>query len=353
MTTIQLRRGTSRQWTDADPVLAPGEPGWDLTSSTLKIGDGTSRWSELAPVHLGATEAAIGAAAQRAATLVTDGGHRPAWDAVAARSRVAPARVLYLGSSTTFGNNASTASARYVNQTTARMQAQFPAADGEEVPVRTLSQTNAEPGTAPGIQGINGSPGGVTSATYCPALLLYTLNTLEVSFAIHMIGSNDSVAGMPLSEYRDNVRAAVTGLAKRGVRGQLLVHTYRRHGVDVKRWAQYGEVLTEVAAGTDGVGVLDVSALFENLAHLDSDPLDLIDTDAVHMTDAGHALMAEQIARAVGVTARPPRDRPLAHTVPPGTLHMDPRTRVPLFSTGSVWVDATGAPWTDPGEDPE
>ena len=351
MTTIQLRRGTSRQWATADPVLASGEPGWDLSSSILKIGDGTSRWSELAAVHLGATEAAIGVAVQRAATLVTEGGHRPAWDAVAAHSRVAPARVLFLGSSTTFGNNASTVSARYVNQATARMQAQFPAADGEEVPVRSLSQTNADPSTAPGIQGINGSPGGVTSATYCPALLLHTLNTLKVSFAIHMIGSNDSVAGMPLSEYRENVRAAVTGLAKRGVRGQLLVHTFRRRGVEVERWAQYGDVLTEVAAGTDGVGVLDVSSLFENLSHLDGDPLGLIDTDAVHMTDAGHALMAEQIARAVGVTARPPQDRPAAHTVPPGTVHMDPRTSTPLFSTGSTWVDASGVPWTDPGED--
>lgn len=353
MTTIQLRRGTAKQWKDADPVLAAGEPGWDLDSATLKVGDGTRRWSELSPVHLGAAEAAVDSAVARAATRVAEGGHRAAWDAVAARSRVAPVRVLFLGSSTTYGNHAKTENARYVNQVVLRAQAQYPATGGQEVPVRSLSQTNAAPGAEPGIQGINGSTGGVTSAGYCPSLLLYTLNSLDVSFAIHMIGSNDSVAGMPLTEYRDNVRRAVTELAKRGVRGQLLVHTYRRREVDEQRWAEYGKVLAEVAAGTAGVGVLDVSGIFENLSHLDGDPLKLIDDDTVHMTDAGHALMGEQVARALGVTARPRQQgRPPAYAVPVGTVHMDSTTRRPLFSTGTTWVDATGAPWVDPTEEP-
>ena len=47
MTTIRLRRGTSAQWSAADPVLAEGEPGYDTTLGVLAIGDGTSSWSEL------------------------------------------------------------------------------------------------------------------------------------------------------------------------------------------------------------------------------------------------------------------------------------------------------------------
>ena len=44
---IQLRKGTGASWTSADPVLASGEPGFDVTNNLLKIGDGTTTWSNL------------------------------------------------------------------------------------------------------------------------------------------------------------------------------------------------------------------------------------------------------------------------------------------------------------------
>lgn len=47
MTTILLRRGTSAAWASADTVLAAGEPGYDLTTRVLKIGDGVTPWSSL------------------------------------------------------------------------------------------------------------------------------------------------------------------------------------------------------------------------------------------------------------------------------------------------------------------
>lgn len=343
MTTIQLRRGTSAQWAAANPVLAAGEPGWDLTTSTLKIGDGTRRWSDLSPVHLGALEGPVGTAVARQAALVAEGGHRQAWDAVATLSRVKPVRILYLGSSTTYGNNATTDEARYINQTTRRAQAQFPAPGGDEASVRLLSAAHASPWQKAGIEGINGWAGQGTAATYCPSLTLSVAQTLNVSFAVHMIGSNDSVANVALSTYRDHVRTAVSGLASRGVKGQLLVHTFRRDGVSVAKWAQYRQMLQEVAAEVDGVGVLDVSGVYEGLNHLGADPLDLIDTDGVHMTNAGHALMGELVARALGVTARPLlQSRPAPHLVSVGTVHIDAGTSKPLFSTGTAWVDADG-----------
>lgn len=49
MTQIQLRRGTETQWTDADPVLAAGEVGSDLTNGELRLGDGVTPWSQLPP----------------------------------------------------------------------------------------------------------------------------------------------------------------------------------------------------------------------------------------------------------------------------------------------------------------
>ena len=45
---IQLRRDTAAAWIAANPVLAQGEIGIDLTNSKIKIGNGTTAWNSLA-----------------------------------------------------------------------------------------------------------------------------------------------------------------------------------------------------------------------------------------------------------------------------------------------------------------
>jgi hypothetical protein len=44
---ILLRRGTAQQWTDANPLLAAGEPGVETDTGKFKIGDGTTDWVQL------------------------------------------------------------------------------------------------------------------------------------------------------------------------------------------------------------------------------------------------------------------------------------------------------------------
>jgi len=46
-TTITIRKGTGSQWSSTNPVLASGEPGYDLSNNILKIGDGVSNWNSL------------------------------------------------------------------------------------------------------------------------------------------------------------------------------------------------------------------------------------------------------------------------------------------------------------------
>jgi hypothetical protein len=46
-TTIKLRRGLSSEWLDIDPVLASGEPGFEIDTGKLKIGDGNNNWTSL------------------------------------------------------------------------------------------------------------------------------------------------------------------------------------------------------------------------------------------------------------------------------------------------------------------
>lgn len=44
---IQLRRDTTANWNNIDPVLADGEPGYDIVTNELRIGNGLNVWSEL------------------------------------------------------------------------------------------------------------------------------------------------------------------------------------------------------------------------------------------------------------------------------------------------------------------
>lgn len=45
--TIQFRRGNAAEWTAVNPILRPGEPGFELDKGGLKIGDGATPWNEL------------------------------------------------------------------------------------------------------------------------------------------------------------------------------------------------------------------------------------------------------------------------------------------------------------------
>lgn len=47
---LTLRNGTSTQWLISNPVLAKGEPGYDITNNIIKIGDGSSSWSNLSTI---------------------------------------------------------------------------------------------------------------------------------------------------------------------------------------------------------------------------------------------------------------------------------------------------------------
>lgn len=44
---IQIRKGTLSEWVASNPVLASGEPGYDITNNLIKIGDGVNPWTDL------------------------------------------------------------------------------------------------------------------------------------------------------------------------------------------------------------------------------------------------------------------------------------------------------------------
>ena len=52
---IQLRNDTAANWIEADPVLAAGEMGVESDTLKVKLGDGSSSWTELLYFTQGAT----------------------------------------------------------------------------------------------------------------------------------------------------------------------------------------------------------------------------------------------------------------------------------------------------------
>lgn len=57
---IQLRRDTAANWEAANPVLAQGEPGYDLDNDILKVGDGETPWLDLDDIQAPGLAAHIG-----------------------------------------------------------------------------------------------------------------------------------------------------------------------------------------------------------------------------------------------------------------------------------------------------
>jgi hypothetical protein len=47
MFTFRLRRGTSVEWAEVNPILDAGEQGYETDTKTYKVGDGESHWLEL------------------------------------------------------------------------------------------------------------------------------------------------------------------------------------------------------------------------------------------------------------------------------------------------------------------
>lgn len=77
-TLIQLRRGTTTEWTTANPVLLAGELGYDSTVKDFKMGDGTTLWASLPFVKALATGSLNGLmpAADKARFDLSLGGYK-------------------------------------------------------------------------------------------------------------------------------------------------------------------------------------------------------------------------------------------------------------------------------------
>ena len=69
--TVKVKRATAARWTSQNPVLAAGEIGYETDTRRMKLGDGTSSWTQLSYLVAEGAGAAGQAATIRIGTVTT------------------------------------------------------------------------------------------------------------------------------------------------------------------------------------------------------------------------------------------------------------------------------------------
>ena len=232
--------------------------------------------------------------------------------AALARRETTPCRIVFLGSSSTAGSNATPEANRWVNVVARRGQNTYPSGTGTEPAVRTLNAAADTPSSSPGIQVINGGEAGTTSANYAPGGATYGIGLINPDLVVHTVGAIDSIAGASYvspSQYLINMGNVLDTIETVSSSGtpvcHLLVHGYRRSGVTLAEWAEYGKVLETLASTRSNVAFLDLSQSFEAAGHGATDTYDVIDMDGVNLNNNGHAMVGFLVADALGFHGSP------------------------------------------------
>jgi lysophospholipase L1-like esterase len=261
-----------------------------------------------------------------------------------------PFRIVFAGSSTTAGSNATTTANRYVNRLVTKLQAAYPASGGTESTV--VNSTTATLGTlssAGGVHGYNVGESSTTSATYLDATERTNVGNANPRVVLHMIGANDYGNNTTPATVKANVQTVITDLKSKiaGPCVHLIVHTYARPDVTspTYAWSLYGAALKQIAdADPDNVAFLDISEPYRVSGIAGTDALNLIDTDLLHQTDDGHALMADLIWTALGF---PPIATTTVVIGSGGTIAADDFNRADTTTLGSTPTGAKA--WTNYG----
>lgn len=256
-----------------------------------------------------------------------------------------PCRVVFAGSSTTFGSGASAKAKRYVDRLVAYLQATYPSGLGSETTV--VDSTSAAFGTlsaAAGVHGYNAGEAGTSSGNYLTSAEITSIGSLNPRAVFHMVGANDYQAGTAPAVMKSNVQAKIADLeaAIAGPCVHILVQSYQRLDVPTPSypWSAYGDALREVAAADpDRVAYIDVSEPFRLSGVPGSDPLALI-ADTVHPSDSGHGLLADLLRDALSYAKATAAS---TSTTPDTTAPAVPTGLTATASTGQVALSWTAS----------
>jgi hypothetical protein len=121
-----------------------------------------------------------------------------------------------------------------------------------------------------------------------------------------MIGSNDYSSQMAIATFTANVQSMIASCksalsaASLPPASYLVVGTYKRLDISSPAipWSSYLSAMSAVAAADPAnVAFLDISSPYPTVNTSIGDPWDIIDTDSIHQTDRGHAMMADLLVQ--------------------------------------------------------
>lgn len=246
-------------------------------------------------------------------------------------ARTAPVGVIGLGSSTMAGVGATNADGRWFNQLAKHLRAVFPNG-GAESPVGTLSTTRV---TTAGLHFYNGGIGGATVTNYLTASMAATIGNIAPRAVLHQVGSNDVMNGVTAEQYRAAMIVALDRLdgAVPAPYVNVLIHAHRREGAPEALFAQYRQVLRDLAATRANCVLIDAERPFAAAGVPLPDRLDLLGADITHLTQRGHDMMFIIAAAALGV--------PLTSGATAAPAAAPTRYTIPLFT--DTFTNNTGA----------
>lgn len=119
-----------------------------------------------------------------------------------------------------------------------------------------------------------------------------------------MLGSNDFTGSVDPATFKANLLTLIHNVWSNlsTTRPDIwLINSYRRYDQvgfgTVYTYNQYGAQMQALANELNGVYYLDVAGYFPSMNNAQYDPLDLMNTDNIHMNDAGHRHMARLLAK--------------------------------------------------------
>lgn len=131
----------------------------------------------------------------------------------------------------------------------------------------------------------------------------------DPSLVLIMLGSNEYRNGISPTAFKANLLTIINN-AKTALSSAapdfILVNSYKRFDTSSPAYAYelYGAVMQQLASEQSRVYYLDVSSQFPSANDATHDPQDLMDTDNIHMKNAGHAYMGRLIAEGIAPQMR-------------------------------------------------
>ena len=224
-------------------------------------------------------------------SLVWENKHRTLVDYQWSQAQTSPYRIMFLGSSTTYGYSVLWSEGFATQMVAHIVSDQIPV---PATPIQRAWGTRNAP-TAAGFHFQNAAVSGLTSGKYVEDGQKNMAGSFKPRLVIHMIGSNDYANGVNPATYRANIETAITALNTRSPGcSHLLVHSFRREDVmnPAYSWDAYRDQLKAIAASRTDTDFCDANKILTEELGWNSTYLQ---PDKVHADWFGNTLLARAV----------------------------------------------------------